>query len=66
MEVLSTAQAAKFVNMSPRTLERWRLTGGGPRYLKLGRAVRYRKDDLEQFLAESRRSSTSDSGPEAA
>lgn len=37
--------------MSPRTLERWRWLGQGPRYLKLGGRVVYRLDDVETYEA---------------
>ena len=37
--------------MSPRTLERWRWMGTGPRYLKIGKRVVYRLDDVEAFEA---------------
>jgi hypothetical protein len=36
-------------NLSPRTLERWRWLGEGPRYLKLGGRVLYRVEDVEAF-----------------
>jgi hypothetical protein len=36
-------------NISPRTLERWRWLGTGPRYLKIGGRVVYRLDDIEAF-----------------
>jgi hypothetical protein len=36
-------------NLSPRTLERWRWLGEGPRYLKLGGRVLYRVEDVEEF-----------------
>jgi len=45
--------------VSPRTLQRWRLEGIGPIYVKLGRLVRYRQTDLDRFLDESTRTSTS-------
>jgi hypothetical protein len=37
--------------ISPRTLERWRWEGKGPRYLKLGGRVVYRLEDIEAFEA---------------
>jgi len=37
--------------LSPRTLERWRYRGTGPRYLKVGGRVVYRLDDIEAFEA---------------
>jgi len=44
--------------VSARTLQRWRLEGIGPVFVKLGRLVRYRQSDLEHFLDESARKST--------
>lgn len=35
---------------SPRTLERWRMNGAGPPYIKLGAQVRYRESDAELWL----------------
>lgn len=42
-------------NISPRTLERWRWTGEGPRYLKVGGRVVYRLEDIEAFEIENLR-----------
>lgn len=47
---LCTKQAARLLGCSHRTLEDWRLRGNGPRFLKLGRAVRYRMADLAEFM----------------
>lgn len=38
-------------NVSPRTLERWRSLGQGPRFLKIGGRVAYRLEDIEAFEA---------------
>ena len=35
--------------MSPRTLERWRFTGEGPQFVKLGGRVIYRLEDIEAY-----------------
>jgi hypothetical protein len=45
--------------LSTRTLQRWRLEGVGPPFVKLGRLVRYRQSDLDSFLDKNARSSTS-------
>ena len=45
--------------LSARTMQRWRLEGIGPNYVKLGRLVRYRKSDLDRFIDERTHSSTS-------
>ena len=62
LALLSTEAAARRFGLSPRTLEKWRLTGGGPPYLKLGRIVRYDLGDMETWLEEQVRLSTSDPG----
>lgn len=58
---LTTPEAAKFLNLQPSTLEQWRWIGGrGPRFVKIGRSVRYRLADLEAFLEERTFSSTTE------
>lgn len=43
--------AAQMLGMSVKTLQAWRFYGKGPKYLKIeGKAVRYRPDDLKQWL----------------
>ena len=44
--LLTEAQAADVLNLSVRTLQAWRLKGGGPLFVHAGRAVRYRRRDL--------------------
>ena len=58
---LSTAQAAHYVGLSPRTLERMRRTGRGPRFRKHGRYVRYHIADLDVW-SESRASTAISNG----
>ena len=59
---LSTRKAAKHLGLSPRTLDRYRVTGGGPVYHLFGTAVRYLADDLDEWSRTRRRRSTSDDG----
>ena len=40
-QVLSEADLASRWGMSPKTLQRWRMEGRGPHYLKLGKRVNY-------------------------
>ena len=61
---LDTKLAAVYVRLSPRTLERMRYAGGGPRYRKHGRYVRYHIADLDAWSAGRARTSTG--GAEAA
>ena len=46
---LSQLDLARRWAISPRTLERWRWTGEGPRYIKLVGRVVYRLEDVETF-----------------
>ena len=59
---MNTRDAADWLGLSPRTLDRYRVTGEGPAFFRLGRLVRYRREDIETWLADRRRFSTSDSG----
>ncbi len=60
--LLSTAEAAAVLGVPHRTLEGWRLRGTGPRFVRMPRAVRYRRSDLDAWVTGHLRSSTSDSG----
>jgi predicted DNA-binding transcriptional regulator AlpA len=54
--------AATHTGLSVSTLNKLRVFGGGPVFLKLGRRVAYDLADLDAWLASKRRRSTSDSG----
>ena len=56
---LHQVELARRWKLSPRTLERWRWLGQGPRYLKIGGRVVYRLDDIEAYEADQVRTSTS-------
>lgn len=61
-DLLTTAQAAKIVGLSPRTLEGYRLRGNGPTYFRVGkRAVRYDVSDVLAWAKRVRLFSTSES-----
>lgn len=49
--LLSTRDAASYLGLSHRTLEKWRTRGVGPAYSRIGRRVVYRRADLDQFVA---------------
>ncbi|HEX4077410.1 MAG TPA: helix-turn-helix domain-containing protein [Rhizomicrobium sp.] len=59
---LRTPDAARFVGLSIRTLEKHRTYGTGPRYSKLGGRVVYRLDDLQAWVELGAKTSTSDPG----
>lgn len=56
---LSTKQAAFYVGLSAGTLQKMRVLGGGPRFRKHGRFVRYHIDDLDAWSASRAKDSTS-------
>jgi len=64
--LLNETEAARILAMQVTTLRRWRWSGKGPRFVKIGAAVRYDPADLTAFIEAGRRNSTSDPGPEAA
>ena len=57
---LNTPEAAEYLGLQPATLEAWRCRGGGPSFVKLGRAVRYRNEDLAKWVESRTRSNTSE------
>ena len=59
---IPTPVAAEIIGISARTLEKWRVTGQGPTYLKLGKRVLYPVRDLESWIQGQKRRSTSDEG----
>jgi predicted DNA-binding transcriptional regulator AlpA len=61
--LLSGREAAFLLHLSERTLERHRAAGTGPRYILLGRAVRYRRLDLTDYIERAARQSTSEVVP---
>jgi hypothetical protein len=62
-ELLTERQAAALLKVSVKSLQGWRSRGGGPPFLKLGRCVRYSVAELDAFLREAVRRSSSDPGP---
>lgn len=57
---LRTKEAAQFLSLSPRTLEKHRTYGTGPSYRKLGGRVVYALDDLQAWTERGAVTSTSD------
>lgn len=51
-QLLNAAEAAEYLALSKRTLEKWRTSLKGPPYVKMNGAVRYRLEDLEQWVAD--------------
>lgn len=66
-DLISPEIAARNLGVTENCLAKWRCCGGGPKFLKIGRRIRYRRVDLDAFIGERVRASTSDTGqPRAA
>ena len=50
--IMTTKQLAEYLGISESLLHTYRADGIGPVYLKLGKLVRYRLDDVEKWLEE--------------
>lgn len=61
-EFLTTEEAAVFLRLSPRTLEKQRVLGGGPRFRKFGARVVYARSDLRTWADSRSYGMTSDPG----
>jgi predicted DNA-binding transcriptional regulator AlpA len=59
---LNPIEASEYVGVSSSWLAKLRLYGGGPRYSKIGRSVRYSTDELDAWLTCNLQASTSDIG----
>lgn len=60
MDILTTKEAAAYCRLGRPTMERFRITGEGAVYLKIGGAVRYRRTDLDAWLESRLTRSTSE------
>lgn len=52
-------EAADMLNVSVAALRKWRREGKGPRYIKVGRLVRYRVAELDSFVTQHEHTPTS-------
>ena len=57
-EFMDTRRAAACLGLSHRTLEGYRVSGGGPDFNRFGNRVRYRRSDLDVWAAKRRASTT--------
>lgn len=51
LTLMTEVEISERLNVSLASLRRWRLEGRGPRFVKVGSLVRYRPEDLDQWLA---------------
>lgn len=57
---LTNDEAAEYLRLSPRTLEKQRVIGGGPKFRKFGRRVMYAASDLDAWADQRSYEATSD------
>lgn len=62
--MLIAEDAAAYLGLATQTLAKLRLSGDSPPYFKVGRRVLYERDELDAWLAQRKRRSTSDTGAE--
>ncbi len=55
-----TPETARYLGISPRTMEKWRITGGGPPYMKVNGLVLYDLQRVDEWLEAHVRRSTSE------
>jgi predicted DNA-binding transcriptional regulator AlpA len=61
MTLVTASEAARLLRLSVRTLERYRISGLGPKYVRAtDRSIRYRVSDLEAWIASRIVASTSE------
>jgi len=58
--LLSLKQACNYLGVSRETLAHWRVSGSGPKFIKVNRIVAYDLKDIEDWLDARRVSSTSE------
>jgi excisionase family DNA binding protein len=64
--LLTVDEVADLLRCSKSSLDKWRLIGRGPRFVRVGARVRYRPADVASYVAEQTRASTSGEVPPAA
>jgi excisionase family DNA binding protein len=62
----STPEAAAYLGLGKSTLDKLRVTSGGPAFIKIGKRVVYDLADLDAWFAQHRRTNSSQSTAAAA
>lgn len=59
-QLYNEKETAKLLSLSVKTLQRYRYTGGGPIYVKLGKSVRYKESDIAKYVSVRTRNITNE------
>lgn len=62
-ELVDQMEMSRMLEIKPKTAETWRVRGFGPKYIKVGALVRYRKSDIRAWMENRTVRSTSESLP---
>lgn len=65
IELLTEKEAARRMRFAPGYLRKLRVTGGSPPFIRIGRSIRYRPEDLDGWIERHMSTSTSDIGRES-
>ena len=57
-QLMTEKDVAGLICITQRALQNWRLRGGGPEYVKIGRSVRYQRRDVMKFIEDRKRKHT--------
>ena len=49
-DLLTEKEVAKTLKLSVKTIQRYRLYGGGPQFIKINKSVRYSVEQIEEYL----------------
>lgn len=60
LTMLRAYDAAEYLGVAVASLAKWRVTGTGPAFFKIGASVRYRQTDLETWIESRRVQSTAE------
>jgi predicted DNA-binding transcriptional regulator AlpA len=60
MSRLRVKEAAAYIPMAEGTLNNLRVSGGGPRFIKIGKRILYDQRDLDKWIEDHKRNSTAD------
>lgn len=50
-KLMTQREVKEITGLADSTLEQWRLKGKGPKFIKLGRLVRYRTSDVQAYIS---------------
>jgi excisionase family DNA binding protein len=60
LDWLFDKDAAEYIGVATSTLAKWRITGEGPKYARVGKRVLYLREDLDAWMKDQRVSSTAE------